>query len=604
MTSNSYIRIVALACVACVLSVSACDGGATTDESSRVTEVNLVISDPATAAEDLAMLIDYVSYQISCPSSGRTGYDDSVDIAGNFEATVENDPSVQALVSDLPPSQCTISLWVFFEDQVVCSGSQALPIVEDELLSAPNEVNILLECSLSVIPPSGDLDIDGSFNLVHGNYCPQLFWLGAFPTPGDPLGFTVQTSYIDMDTGCGQNCDPQTCDFTQNPPVCSPAPDPGLSSTLSAPAGNDSFGNVNLAETTYACDPLLPGPTELCVLVSDGDNDCDQVRCITVDCPDLCQGVDCTDFDQDGNPNECTRDRCDRLTGTCSNDDAPDGIACNNCDNTCEAGDCTGAPFTAAVNGSLMSFMGSVQFVDTTLVNPYSGASLALSGNFNVNISSYRGVGANDVLEGTNLGDYLLVQDPIGTQRICGVESVLSRSSFDAIILADDFITLGNMTIEGGNAPDVIWANAGDDTVRGNNGVDRIDGGPGDDTIEGGNGNDTITVWPGSGFDSISGGMGSADRVEIDAVRSQITISPAGAGYELEITYLGVPMAEVREVELIVMNDTFIDVATCTGGADDVCNLCGDDALDGGEGCDDGNNLDGDGCAADCTPEY
>ena len=150
-----------------------------------------------------------------------------------------------------------------------------------------------------------------------------------------------------------------------------------------------------------------------------------------------------------------------------------------------------------------------------------------------------------------------------------------------------------------------IWANAGDDTVRGNNGVDLLDGGPGDDTIEGGTGNDTITVWPGSGFDSISGGIGSADRVEIDAVRSQVTISPAAdSGYELDIAYLGIPMAQIREVELIVMNDTFIDVATCTGGAGDVCNLCGDDALDGGEGCDDGNNLDGDGCAADCTAEY
>lgn len=595
MTSNSYIRIVALAFVVCV---SACDAGSANEQWSKVTEVNLVISDPATAAQDLAMLVDYVSYRITCPSSGRTSYDDSVDMAGNFEANVGDDPSVQALVSDLPPSQCTISLWVFFQDQVVCSGSQALPIVENELLSAPNQVNIVLECSLSVIPPSGDLDVDGSFNLVHGNYCPQLFWLGGFPTPGDPLGFTVQTSYIDMDTGCGQNCDPQTCDFTQNPPVCSPAADPGLSSTLSAPAGDDSFGNVNAIETIYTCDPLLPGPTEICVLVSDGDNDCDQVRCVTVDCPDLCAGVVCDDG------NECTRDRCDPLTGTCSIDDAPDGIACNDCGNTCVAGACTGAPFAAAVNGSLMTFVGSPQFVDTTLVNPYSGASLDVSGNFNVNTSSYAGVGASDVLEGTALGEYLLVQDPIGSQRICGVESVLSLDSFDALILADDFISLGNMTIEGGNAPDVIWANAGDDTVRGNSGADLLDGGPGDDTIEGGNGNDTITVWPGSGFDSISGGA-NTDQVEIDAVRSQVTISPAAdAGYELDISYLGVPMAEVREVELIIMNDTFIDVATCTGGAGDVCNLCGDDALDGGEGCDDGNNLDGDGCAADCTPEY
>ncbi len=52
------------------------------------------------------------------------------------------------------------------------------------------------------------------------------------------------------------------------------------------------------------------------------------------------------------------------------------------------------------------------------------------------------------------------------------------------------------------------------------------------------------------------------------------------------------------------MDDASIDLTTCTGSAPDICNLCGNDALNGGEGCDDGNNVDGDGCAADCTAEY
>jgi cysteine-rich repeat protein len=67
---------------------------------------------------------------------------------------------------------------------------------------------------------------------------------------------------------------------------------------------------------------------------------------------------------------------------------------------------------------------------------------------------------------------------------------------------------------------------------------------------------------------------------------------------------LGTRIAKIREVEQIVMNDMFIDLATCTGSMDDVCNLCGNDDLNGGEGCDDGNNVNGDGCAADCTAEY
>jgi cysteine-rich repeat protein len=179
------------------------------------------------------------------------------------------------------------------------------------------------------------------------------------------------------------------------------------------------------------------------------------------------------------------------------------------------------------------------------------------------------------------------------------------------MFLADDFIVLQNMVIEGGTNGDLLWANAGDDTVRGNMGDDLIDGGLGDDMIQGGPGDDTITLWPGSGFDSVSGDLGSGnmsltDRVEVDAIQSQILISPAPSlsGYEFDIFYLGIPMAQIREVELLVMNDASIDLTTCTGPDDDVCNLCGNDDLNGGEGCDDGNNVDGDGCAADCISEY
>lgn len=43
----------------------------------------------------------------------------------------------------------------------------------------------------------------------------------------------------------------------------------------------------------------------------------------------------------------------------------------------------------------------------------------------------------------------------------------------------------------------------------------------------------------------------------------------------------------------------------CSGGSAttaDTCYLsCGDGVLDSGEVCDDGNNIDGDGCSADCS---
>jgi cysteine-rich repeat protein len=321
-------------------------------------------------------------------------------------------------------------------------------------------------------------------------------------------------------------------------------------------------------------------------------------------CPDLCENVNCDDGI------ECTRDRCDPLNGLCSNDIAPDGIACNNCNSTCQAGACTGAPFTADIefNGTAI-LSGTQQQYNATLVNPYSSASVPVSGQFRVNDLSYKGTGTADILRGLMPGgvqsEVLLIQDLIHPQTVCGVETIDSLNGIDVMFLADGFIVLQNMVIDGGTAGDILWANAGDDTVRGNAGDDLIDGGPGDDVIEGGVGDDTITLWPGSGFDSISGGLSAVDRVEIDAEQNQILISPAAnLSYEFDIFYLGIPMAQITEIELLVLNDVSIDLLTCVGGAGDVCNLCGNDALNGGEGCDDGNNVDLDGCAADCIAEY
>ncbi len=48
-----------------------------------------------------------------------------------------------------------------------------------------------------------------------------------------------------------------------------------------------------------------------------------------------------------------------------------------------------------------------------------------------------------------------------------------------------------------------------------------------------------------------------------------------------------------------IRQDWAIDSATCTGAEP----FCGDGNLDPGEECDDGNNMDGDGCSAHCTVE-
>jgi cysteine-rich repeat protein len=612
--------LIGMAVLSCIALCAACDGGSPSAGVAGDTEVELLISDPALEPDELAFWIDFVSYRITCPSTLLAPYDDGVDVEGSFEVVeaANGDPPVWTLVTDLPLSTCTIALWVFYDDEIVCSGSEMLPIIPAIDPSAPNKANIVLECSLSVNLPRGAADVDGSFDFIHGNYCPQLVWLGAVPSVVDaavPAVTRVRTYSFDPDLGCGDNCDPKTCDLNVHPPVCTPGQDNGFTSTLIAPAGHGTFDNANAFDTFYNCDPLFPGPTEICVVASDGANECDRMRCTTVVCPDLCEGVVC------GDGNECTRDRCDPLSGLCSNDPAPDGIACDSCNSTCQLGACTGPVFTADFTDSFMFIQADlVPLYSAILVNPYSGQSLPLPpANIWVNNSTYKGIGTADVLSGINVAEILLIQDPlVGPQTVCGVERIFALNGLDVMFLADDFIVLINMLIQGGNAPDLLWANAGDDTVQGHNGADVIDGGPGNDIIEGGNGNDTFTLWPGSGFDSISGGDGIVDaslidQVEIHAVPSQIVITPAAnPSYEFDVFYLGVPMAEIREVEFLVIrpdlnsvvSDVTIDLATCVGGVGDLCNLCGNDTLNGGEECDDGNNVNGDGCAADCTAEY
>ena len=90
------------------------------------------------------------------------------------------DPPVWQLVTDLPLSAVhDLRCGSFTKTRWSARGARSIPIVDDGDPSAPNKVNIVLECSLSVIPPSGDLDVDGSFEFIHGNYCPKLNWLGA-----------------------------------------------------------------------------------------------------------------------------------------------------------------------------------------------------------------------------------------------------------------------------------------------------------------------------------------------------------------------------------------------------------------------------------------
>lgn len=563
-------------------------------------------NDVGSADPDLAFEIDRVDYRVTCASTapgaldippagggGEYAFDDSVDVQGQFEVMEPGNPAVWQTLMNLPPGPCTITFVVTRVDEVVCSGSRDFTVLVDQTTN----VNITMICNLSIALPDGSGDNDGAFQFEIGNECPKLFEFSAHPQviPPTQLTTTIQAIAQDLDETCGDNCDPQTCD-TSNPPVCTPGPDIGLVTTLSSTGGLGTFDDPNADLATFTCDPLFPGNYQICVDVTDGDIDCDKRRCITVVCPDLCAGVVCDDG------NECTADRCDQSTGLCINEVVPDGIACNDCTNTCQAGVCDpGTSYLTTYTGSFMPFDGVLQPLTATLVNPYSGDAVDVSGTYNVNVASYKGIGtSNDAINGTQFADALFIQDPIGVQRVCGVETILAQNGFDILFLADPYIELVDMLVEGGSANDVLWTNSGADVIQGRNGDDIIDGGPANDLILGGEGNDSIAIWPGSGFDSINGGNG-LDTVSVRALLSQVEVFPAAdAGFTFDVLYNGTPLAELNAVETLQMLDGAIDLTGCPGG---VCNLCGDGTINGGEECDDGNNVNGDGCASDCTNE-
>jgi hypothetical protein len=64
----------------------------------------------------------------------------------------------------------------------------------------------------------------------------------------------------------------------------------------------------------------------------------------------------------------------------------------------------------------------------------------------------------------------------------------------------------GNDILIGGQGQDTLIGNAGDDTLIGGNGTDLLLGNPGDDLLYGGNGSDTLTG--GLGSDTLTGGNG------------------------------------------------------------------------------------------------
>jgi Ca2+-binding RTX toxin-like protein len=115
----------------------------------------------------------------------------------------------------------------------------------------------------------------------------------------------------------------------------------------------------------------------------------------------------------------------------------------------------------------------------------------------------------------------------------------------------------GNDNLTGSAGSDVILGGAGNDTIAGGTGNDIITGGAGDDTLNGGNDDDLfLYAGTGEGFDAVTGGAGTLDRLEATAANTNIGLR------------------SITQIEFILGNG-FANVQIVGSAAGDVLNFTG-----------------------------
>ena len=174
-------------------------------------------------------------------------------------------------------------------------------------------------------------------------------------------------------------------------------------------------------------------------------------------------------------------------------------------------------------NTDFIKFLGDMQSLTLTLVNPYSGELLEIGADFLVNSQSYDGLGGFDYLLLSSSGDALFLDgssfsnDPNTADSdpsIQNIEYIAASSGSDIINLASYINTMNDIQVNGGGGNDIIWTNDGDDIIAGADGNDHIVTGSGNDRIQGLNDDDYLNG--GLDADYLEGGNGN-DRLKYSA---------------------------------------------------------------------------------------
>jgi len=162
---------------------------------------------------------------------------------------------------------------------------------------------------------------------------------------------------------------------------------------------------------------------------------------------------------------------------------------------------------TGTNGNDFLQFQGQLGQFTAMLVNPYSGFSAFIDEELNINTGSYDGLGGFDSLVMTNVGDGFFINDGSGNSLLKNIEVIQAGDGGDVIFLADDTITIADITVNGAASDDIIWGNVGNDILQGFSGNDHIDGGPGNDWVLGGGDNDILIGH--TGADYLQAGTGN-----------------------------------------------------------------------------------------------
>ncbi len=226
-------------------------------------------------------------------------------------------PPVWSLIADVPVGTGYTVVLNAKNDagEVICTGSAVFDIVEGQT----TKLNLVLLCDVTPDFPTGDLEIDATFEIVDDNICPIVHYSIVLPT-SIPEGTIAVAQVLASD------------------------PD-GIGVTVSWSAGGGSFGDASAATTTYSCGAAT-GTQTLTAIVSDGDVDCDKTVELAVTCEgggSFCgdgavdAGETCDDAGESATCDaDCTAAECgDGTTNISANEECDTEGQSASCDDDC-----------------------------------------------------------------------------------------------------------------------------------------------------------------------------------------------------------------------------------------------------------------------------